>query len=328
MQNGEDTEIVTEPPRCPFRVCDPPSDFSRMGEGRDFEYNTTTRIFTYVKCPKCGLVVNATLPVPQEMARIYPNNYYSFSDSNGENPLFTALRNQIERAKAAQLRQLIGKDTAAVVDIGCGVGRMLDMLASQGSKNWRFAGVEIGADAAATARQKGYDVRAGDFDFLDLSDWEGRFDLAVMHQVIEHTRYPRDTLGKANALLAPGGFLSIETPDLNSWDRRIFGGRYWGGWHIPRHFFIFDKKSLSSLAEIMGFEIVSVRSITSPACWILSIHNMMTESRYLRRFANLILPENPALSAVATLIDLVQIKLFGTSSNMQIILRKIKDAPA
>lgn len=325
MANNEDIDIATEPPRCPFRLCDAPSGFSQIAEGRDFEYNTTTLNFTYVKCPRCGLVVNATLPVREEMGRIYPRNYYSFTDSNGESQLFRALRSKIERAKAGQLRQSIGKDRAAVIDIGCGVGRMLDMLAMQGSSGWRFAGVEIGADAAATARQKGHEVRAGDFDFLDLSDWKGRFDLAIMHQVIEHTRYPRDTIAKANALLAPGGILSIETPDLDSWDRRIFGRKYWGGWHIPRHFFLFDKKSLGALAESMGFEVITVRSITSQACWVLSIHNMMMDSRYLRRFAHLILPENPALFIVATLIDLIQINLFGTSSNMQIILRKIKD---
>jgi SAM-dependent methyltransferase len=328
MRPGADVEVITEPPRCPFRACDPPADFAPVGSGWDFEYGTTLQDFTYARCPRCGVVVNTTLPVAQEMARIYPHDYYAFSDSKGGNALVTAVRNRLERAKVAEFRRLVGREAADIIDIGCGDGRLLDILAREAPAGWRYAGVEIGPEAAATAACKGYDVRPGDFDFLDLADWTSRFDLALMHQVIEHTRYPRETLDKVHALLRPGGILSIETPDLDAWDRRLFGDRYWGGWHIPRHFFMFDKKSLPALAEATGFEVVSMRSILSPVFWIHSIHNMVADSRPLQRFAPMIRATNPVLLAVATSIELVQTKLFGSSSNLQIILRKTRDTPA
>jgi SAM-dependent methyltransferase len=320
--------VATEPPGCPFARCTPAADFELLGSGWDFEYATTHQEFTYARCPRCGIVVNTTLPAPSEMARIYPANYYAFSDSKGGNPLVTAVRNRLERGKVERFRALVGADEADVVDIGCGDGRLLDILKRNGPTGWRYSGVEIGDGAAAKARAKGHDVRAGDFDFLDLADWRGRFRLAMMHQVIEHTRYPRATLEKTNALLPLGGILSIETPDMQAWDRQLFGRRHWGGWHIPRHFFLFDKPSLSALARETGFEVVSVTSILSPVFWIHTLHNKLIDSPRLKGLARRVKATNPVFLGVATTIELAQTRLFGQSSNMQLILRKIDEVPA
>ena len=60
----------------------------------------------------------------------------------------------------------------------------------------------------------------------------------------------------------------IETPEIEGWDYHLFRKRYWGGYHIPRHFYLFNRATLTRLLREEGFEIVSVRSIPSPAFWV------------------------------------------------------------
>ena len=93
--------------------------------------------------------------------------------------------------------------------------------------------------------------------------------------------------------------LSVETPDTRGWDARIFRRGYWGGYHIPRHFYLFDASTLSRLLVEQGFEVVSVRSILSPAFWVYSVHNALADSPRLRRLARWFHAQSPLPMAVA-----------------------------
>lgn len=173
-------------------------------------------------------------------------------------------------------------------------------------------------------RLKGYDGRSGDISRLDLSDWEGKFDLVVMHQLIEHVRDPRQILEKVGRILKPGGVLSIETPDINCWDFRLLRKRYWSVYHIPRHFYIFNKRNFTQLALDSGFELISTTSLVNPVAWIHSIKSYCADHRFLSRFAGLFHHQSVPMLALFTPLEILQTRLAGTSSNMQINLRKIR----
>lgn len=313
--------VLTEPPVCPFRACTP-DDAVPVGRGWDFEYGTTDQEFTYARCPRCGVHMNTTVPVGAEMLRIYPLNYYAFSDSAGGNKLVTAVRNQLERGKAERYARLVTRPDASVADIGCGDGRLLDLLHRYCPRGWSYAGLEIGPDAAAKARAKGYDVICADLDGADMSDWTNRFDLVLLHQVIEHTRDPRSVMVELASITRPGGILSIETPDTRAWDFSLFSSRYWGGWHVPRHFYVFDKPSLQRLAQETGWEVVLCRSILSPMFWIHSFHNLCVDFARWRRFAGWLTSRSVLALTFATIVELLQTTMFRQSSNQQLILRR------
>jgi len=199
---------------------------------------------------------------------------------------------------------------------------MLDLLRRVAPSNWTFSGLDWSEDAAQRCSAKGYDARACNVEELDEPDWDGKFDLILMSQVIEHVRYPRDVLARILRILKPGGVISIETPDIDAWDFRVFGNRYWAGYHIPRHFFIFDKSNFSELAVGVGYEVIATKSIINPVAWIHSVKSYCADHRYLTRFTGTFNAQNPVWLSIATPIDLVQTKLFHKSSNMQILLRK------
>ena len=103
----------------------------------------------------------------------------------------------------------------------------------------------------------------------------------------------------------------------------LFEKRYWGGYHIPRHFFLFNKRSLRRLVEECGLEVRAIRSLASPMFWIHSFHHAMAEKRFPPSCAGMFEPYPPRPFALAmfTLVDTVG-KLFGATSNMRLVAVK------
>ena len=77
----------------------------------------------------------------------------------------------------------------------------------------------------------------------------GAHDLIIMSQILEHLRDPIAALESLKSKLAPGGFLLLETPNRGGLDYLLFRKRYWGGYHLPRHFHLFTKASLARDCE-------------------------------------------------------------------------------
>lgn len=292
-----------------------------VARGRDYEYDSTPDTFELVRCASCDLMFVQPRPAAEAMDVIYPSNYYAYHEGENENAFVKRFRDRMETAKVRRYEAILGRE-GAVVDVGCGDGRLLEILERLGPGSWELAGIELDGAAAGRAAARGFEVLSGDFELLDASGWKERFDLALMHHMIEHTRDPRAVVRKVYGLLRPGGTVSVETPELEGWDFRLFGKRYWGGYHIPRHFYLFDRETLTRLLEEEGFEVFSVTSMLSPAFWVHSFHNALVDRPSLRWLARYCHPQNLIAVGVATVLELLQRLVGGRSSNLQVLARK------
>jgi SAM-dependent methyltransferase len=100
---------------------------------------------------------------------------------------------------------------ARILDAGCGSGRTLDELARYG----HASGVDISADAVATAKSRGYhDVRLGPIEQLPFED--ASFDLVTCLDVVEHTPDDRRSLGELRRVTRPGGLMLVTVPAYQS----------------------------------------------------------------------------------------------------------------
>jgi 2-polyprenyl-3-methyl-5-hydroxy-6-metoxy-1,4-benzoquinol methylase len=95
-----------------------------------------------------------------------------------------------------------------------------------------------------------------------------------MFHVIEHVADPARVVRRIADWLSPGGALVVETPNLDSWDARLFKERWWGGYHIPRHWTLFDANSLRRLFEGCGLKVQHWAYQTGHASWMNSFHHV------------------------------------------------------
>jgi 2-polyprenyl-3-methyl-5-hydroxy-6-metoxy-1,4-benzoquinol methylase len=304
--------IATTSAKCPICGTEPSEPHAH---GRDFEYGTTGQMEWAVRrCARCDVLALSPRPADSELHRIYPGNYYAYDFSNRRSIGYMVKALLDRRAAAAYLEYGRGN----VLDVGCGDGRLLRAFAGLGVAPDRLFGVELDARAVEAGRAQGFQIEQKRFEDTDYRD--GFFHLIVLQQVIEHVGDPRGMIEKLGRVLAPQGAVILETPNIASWDHSLFRRRYWGGYHIPRHFFLFSKRSLRRLLEQCGFEVASVRSLASPMFWIHSVHHAMAEKRYpavLRRLFDPY-PPNPIALTLFTLLDVLG-KALGVTSNMRMV---------
>ncbi len=309
------TEIRTHPNTC--CLCGS-GEATVVGTGIDFEYDTCSNSFDYVKCEVCEHHYLNPLPDPSELSTIYPANYGNYS--NSVNPgLAYRVKGLLE---GRHLRKLAGtlREGGVALDIGCGDGRLLDGIRKHCPGIEVAEGVEISETAAMAAIAKGYTVHVGNVDDLDLPS--DHYDLVCLIQVIEHVYDPVACIEKVWDCLKPGGIALFETPSVECLDARLFRKRYWGGYHFPRHFNLFNSRNFVAALRKQGFEVVSLKHKLQPVHWVWTCHHYLKEKGYPARLAESFNIRNPWYLALFSAVDLIQLTVLRRSSNMQVIVRK------
>lgn len=250
------------------------SDTDAVGSGKDFEYHTSDDTFVAKQCRSCSLVYLDPRPSVSEFETIYPSTYHAFDFSKKEYGFVFKVRSWLEAQRT--LKRCKGlPDHARILDVGCGDGFHLKLLKEYGNKTWELEGIDLDKRAIAAAKESGITAHLGSVETIDLPD--EHYDFIFMIQTIEHVEAPDKVLGAIYRLLKKGGKLVIVTDNTGSYDFNLFKKRHWGGYHFPRHWNLFNKKSLSLLGKKTGFEIPNFITIISPVNWVYSIHNWLVD---------------------------------------------------
>lgn len=152
---------------------------------------------------------------------------------------------------------------ARLLDVGCGNGNFLEFARRAG---WQVRGLDLDPIAVAAARAQGLDVLEGTITLLDGES--ECYDRITLSHILEHAYDPWDVLASCYRLLKPGGVLWLETPNMNSHGRSVFGS-YWRGLEPPRHLHLFSRKCLRDKIAGIGFSNIEDRfsSFATGAMW-------------------------------------------------------------
>ena len=257
---------------------------------QDLLLEVTQDEFTIVRCRQCGLIYLNPRPSKYLLSSYYPTVYYP--------PVQAKVRPQLQQqakkfsAKMKRwvledyygypstvssgwsrivrrvllwpdktLRELKGRHPLPwrgegnVLDVGCGAGGNLKTLQDQG---WEPYGIEISEVAAAHARELVTgNIHTGTLESAPFPPQS--FDLILMSHSLEHLPSPVDALRRVHRLLKDDGLLVVSVPNVNSLEYKLFG-RWWFQLDTPRHFYHFDKRSLSGLFTQAGFQLHHFRA--------------------------------------------------------------------
>ena len=194
-------------------------------------------------------------PVPPTMPDAF---YWRFEAALRGSP--ESIRAKLEQYRdfATELRERSGV-SPLWLDLGCGEGQFLSMLADWG---WRVLGMDISPQAVRACVEQGFDAVEGSLpDFLAAYDGEAPHGMSAI-QVVEHldpgTWLP--FLQLARTALAPGGALLVETiyplnvDALANW---FFGD--------ITHTWPANPETLRVMAGFAGFDGVEVRLMNDDA---------------------------------------------------------------
>ena len=264
---------------CP--VCEAEAGQSLLYQSlRDKVYRNTPGEWDFYRCSACGSGYFNPRPTPEAVGKLY-EEYYTHTHAtppayeqlgwagklrrmlgNGYRNYRFGMRERpasVLGVVAAMLtpdyralldaggRHLPKRPKGKLLDVGCGNG---DFLVFARRAGWRALGVEPDPKAVETARARGLTVHLGGLEVLE-SEREA-FDGVTMNHVIEHVHYPRATLQACHRLLKPGGWLWIETPNLDAQGHTRYREN-WVGLDIPRHLVVFTYRSLTRLLREVGF---------------------------------------------------------------------------
>jgi SAM-dependent methyltransferase len=290
----------------------------------DFEYGTVDDV-EIVRCAGCGHHYVDPVPAPDDVPRLYPPTYYTI---NPESPLF--LRSMVYRVKirrdVERLARLVGGRVRSIVDLGCGDAVRLAAMAERLGGAPEAIGVDLQFSPAvqAFAAERGLRLLTLNLESDLAALRDGGHDLVLMSQLLEHLRDPPATLARLATKLAPGGRIVIETPNLGGLDYTLFRRRYWGGYHLPRHFHLFDARSLRAAVERAGLRVVRAGFLPSPGFWIISLRNALrlSSARRSRSPWEILNFSNLPVIACFTAIDTLRVALGLPTSNQYVVAER------
>ncbi|MDH3604372.1 MAG: class I SAM-dependent methyltransferase [Candidatus Tectomicrobia bacterium] len=259
---------------------------TRIGSGRDYEYETSDDFYTVVQCTDCGLVYLNPRPEVSALPLIYPQEYLAYNlseeDERESDKLACKLRRRFYTAKVTHaLGFIAGRDENEPIDfldVGAGDGRLLNWYRSIPDINIRTHGVEMNPAAANRLAQRGHNVYTGLFEEAEIPSES--FDIVHSSHVIEHVADPMRFATKGRDLLRPGGIFLVETPNLDCVGARLFRRRYWGGYHFPRHWTFYTPETLTEALHQAGLKVLEIQFYPNPVFWVWTMHHVLKDNGF------------------------------------------------
>lgn len=208
------------------------------------------------------------MPDEAAISRFYPSTYYG----NGGQKFTAAIELVVGLLANRRINFLTRglRQTARILDVGCGRGLTLKQLADRG---FEVFGLEHSQHATQGIDER-IQVRIAR-DLQTAAYPNEHFDLVIIWHVLEHLIDPVATLREARRILRPSGRLIVAVPNYSSFQAR-WTGTGWFHLDLPRHLYQFPASGLKRLISAAGFDITAEHHFSlryNPFGWVQSVLN-------------------------------------------------------
>lgn len=225
--------------------------------------------FEYFQCGSCGCLQIAVYPA--NIGDYYPGDYYSYNMKRPEirvsRNAFNAMLRRTRNRWLVEHRGWVGRVLAgvfpytelplpefmirlgipldaAVLDIGCGNGKLLCELANYGYS--RLTGLDPFITNDLEYKNGVRVVK------MPLGSFRGNYDFVMMNHSLEHMPEQNEVLSHVYRMTADAGTVLVRIPTVSSWAWEHYG-LDWVALDAPRHLYLHSRESITKLAEKSGF---------------------------------------------------------------------------
>ncbi len=165
------------------------------------------RSYDLLFCKTCKLGKTDPFLDEKKLKEIYSSAVYREDDSTR---FFSPIEKIISLFRTGRCKRVERySGTGRILDIGCGRGDFLALMAGRG---WGATGLELDRRILSQGRRvKGVDLRFGGLE--DVKFPEAHFNAVTFWHVFEHLRDPLWALRECNRILKPGGLLVVAVPN-------------------------------------------------------------------------------------------------------------------
>lgn len=215
-------------------------------------------IFRLVCCKNCGLIRQNPRLSWEILYNYYNDDYIVYDDLMIDD--YPSLWERFNRGYGWSKRlKMIEKykKRGKILDVGCGTGIFLSLL--NHTDRWEIEGIEPNIKAYEYIQGK-LNLPLINERFSNAKLEDDSYDVITMWNVLEHLEYPVDDLKKSFKKLKNGGLLVFSIPNLEGIGIKLFK-KYWIGWELPRHLYLFPNHLICEILESVGFQIIEQRCI-------------------------------------------------------------------
>lgn len=234
------------------------------------DYTVTNELFDVWECTNCTYRFTQNIPSEENIGAYYKSeNYISHTDTTKGlvSKIYHAVRNITIKSKRNLINQISTKGN--LLDIGAGTGAFAHHMQQNG---WKVIGLEPDEEATKVAASKLGLVLQPINDFYRLTP--NQFNCITLWHVLEHVHELDNYFIQFKKLLAANGKLVIAVPNYTSADAGFYQ-QYWAAYDVPRHLHHFSPKSLQTLAQKHGFELIKTKPM-----WFDSVYVSLLSEQY------------------------------------------------
>lgn len=207
--------------------------------------------YNVVVCRRCGFVYADPAATQSDYDRFY-SDWSKYDDSATATGSGVSTYDAARLATtAADIERALPSRAATILDAGCATGGLLTALRERGFT--AVAGLDPSPRCAAACRDRGFEAYVG--SIASAPAHMPKFDCVVLSHVLEHVYDIPAFFAAARNLLAPGGYLYLETPDASRYDDYLYAPfQEFNTEHINH----FSPRTLENTAQHFGFRSVLV----------------------------------------------------------------------
>lgn len=212
-------------------------------------------------CESCGIIFSV-----RNNKFIPSGDHFGIYDLEKYISYYMEFRKNTFKKHLAIIENLSNKST--ILDVGCSFGWFLNLAKDSG---WKAYGVDPSAEISSIAKHT-YDLDILFGDIKTSLKFNTSFQVITLWNVLEHISNPIDTINFLRERMTEGGLMVISVPNIRGLFARLAFISYrisFGRFKFAleqlyqvnnpyMHLFYFSKKTLASILQKCGFQVVKV----------------------------------------------------------------------